>query len=40
MSVVRDEVTAAQQAIIKLTFHRWNTGIVTIPEAYKLMQAA
>ena len=40
VSVVRDEVTAAAQAIIKLTFHRWNTGIVTIPEAYKLMQAA
>jgi len=40
VSVVRDEVTAANQAIIKLTFHRWNTGIVTIPEAYKLLLAA
>lgn len=38
VSVIRDEVTAAQQAIIKLTFHRWNTGIVTISEAYKLMR--
>ena len=40
VSVVRDDVTAADQAIIKLTFHRWNTGIVTIAEAFKLMQAA
>ena len=40
VSVIRDEVTAASQAIIKLTFHRWNTGIVTIAEAYKMMRAA
>jgi HK97 family phage major capsid protein len=40
VSVVRDEVTAAAQAIIKLTFHRWNTGIVTIAEAFKGMQDA
>ena len=40
VSVVRDEVTAAQQAIIKLTFHRWNTGIVAIAEAFKLQRKA
>jgi hypothetical protein len=38
MVIVRDEVTAARNAIIKLTFHRWNTGQVVLSEAFKLLQ--
>lgn len=38
MVIVRDEVTSARNAIIKLTFHRWNTGQVVLSEAFKLLQ--
>lgn len=38
LSMVRDEVTQARKAIVKLTLHRWNTGIVTMPEAFKMMR--
>ncbi len=38
MVIVRDEITAARNAIIKLTFHRWNTGQVVLSEAFKLLQ--
>jgi HK97 family phage major capsid protein len=38
LSIVRDEFTKANQAIIKFTLHRWNTGIVTIPEAFQMMR--
>lgn len=40
MEVIRDEVTRKKQAIIELTFHRWNTGQVVLPEAFKLLQVA
>ncbi len=36
MSVVRDEVTLKKRAIIEFTMNRWNTGLVTLPEAIKL----
>lgn len=38
VSVVRDEVTEARKAIVNFTFHRWLTGIVTMPEAIKLQR--
>lgn len=37
LAVIRDEVTAASQAIVKFTLQRWNTGQVTLPEAIKLL---
>lgn len=37
ISVVRDELTEASKAIIKFTFHRYNTGKVTLPEAFQLL---
>lgn len=37
MSVVRDELTKKKQAIIEFTFNRWNTGKVTLPEAFQLL---
>ncbi len=36
MSIVRDEVTQKKKAIIEFTMNRWNTGLVTLPEALKL----
>lgn len=33
MAVVRDELTAADQAIVKFTFHKWLNGQVVNPEA-------
>lgn len=38
MSIIRDEITRKRNAIIELTFHRWNTGQVILPEAFKLLQ--
>ncbi len=35
ISVVRDDVTQADQAIVKFTWNRWNTGQVTLAEAIK-----
>lgn len=40
MSVIRDNVTKKGQAIIEFTMHRWLTGIVTIPEAFRMLRAA
>jgi HK97 family phage major capsid protein len=36
MSVVRDEYTLKKKAIVEFTMNRWNTGIVTLPEAIKV----
>ncbi len=38
MLMIRDEITLAAQAIVKITFHRWNTGQVTLSEAFKLLK--
>lgn len=38
MSIIRDEVTQKKNAIIELTFHRWNTGQVVLTEAIKLLK--
>jgi len=37
MSVIRDDVTQASEAIVNWTFHRWNTGQVLIPESMKAL---
>jgi HK97 family phage major capsid protein len=37
MAIVRDEYTQARNAQILLTFHRWNSGQVVLPEAFKLL---
>jgi predicted phage gp36 major capsid-like protein len=38
LAIVRDELTDAGKAIVKFTLHRWNTGLVTIPEAFQMMR--
>ena len=38
LEVIRDDVTNKRNAIIELTFHRWNHGQVTLPEAFKLLK--
>lgn len=38
LSIVRDELTLKKQAIVEFTFHKWNTGQVTLPEAIKLLK--
>ena len=38
MMMIRDEVTGKRNAIVSITFHRWNTGQVTLAEAFKLLQ--
>lgn len=38
MSVVRDEVTQKRKAIVEFTMHRWNTGLVVLPEAIKVLK--
>jgi len=38
LEIIRDEVTRKRQAVIELTFHRWNTGQVVLPEAFKLLE--
>lgn len=40
MEIIRDEVTRKKQAIIELTFHRWNTGQVVLNEAFKLLKVS
>lgn len=40
LEIIRDEVTRKKQAVIELTFHRWNTGQVVLDEAFKLLQVA
>lgn len=38
LSVVRDDVTRKKARIIELCFHRYNTGQVILPEAFKLLK--
>lgn len=38
--VIRDVYTRKGQAVIELTFHRWTTGRVVIPEAIALLQVS
>lgn len=38
MSIVRDELTRKKNAIVEMTFHRWNHGQVVLKEAFKLLQ--
>lgn len=38
MVVIRDELTRKKFAIVELTFHRWNTGQVVLPEAFKALK--
>lgn len=38
MVMIRDEVSKKRQAIVELTFHRWNTGQVILSEAFKALQ--
>jgi len=38
MSVIRDEVTQKRKAIVEFTMNRWNTGLVVLPEAIKLLK--
>jgi HK97 family phage major capsid protein len=37
MEMIRDEFTNKKKAIIEVTFHRWNTGQVILPEAIVLL---
>ncbi len=37
MSVIRDDVTEARKANVLITYNRWNTGRVVLPEAIKLL---
>lgn len=36
--MIMDEYSQKRKAIIELTFHRWNTGQVILPEAIKLLR--
>ena len=38
MSVIRDELTLKKFAIVEFTMNRWNTGLVVLPEAIKLLK--
>lgn len=38
MVVVRDEFAKKRQAIVEITFHRWNTGQVVLDEAFKVLK--
>lgn len=38
MEVIRDIYTGAGQNLIKLIFHKYNTGQVVLPEAFKLLR--
>ncbi len=38
MSVIRDEVTQKRKAIVEFTMNRWNTGLIVLPEAIKLLK--
>ncbi len=38
IEIVRDDLTKADEAIIKMHWYRYNTGQVTIPEAIKLIK--
>lgn len=38
LTIIRDDVTAAADAIVKFTLHRYNTGRIILREAFKLLQ--
>jgi len=38
MSVIRDELTLKKKAIVEFTMNRWNTGLVTLTEAIKVLK--
>lgn len=38
MSIIRDEITGKKQAIIEITFHRYNTGKVILAECFKALK--
>jgi len=38
LTVIRDNLTQKRKNIIELTFHKYNTGKVIIPEAFKVMK--
>lgn len=38
MTVIRDEITQKKKAIVEFTWARWNTGLVVLPEAIKLLK--
>lgn len=38
MMMIRDDVTLADYAIVKVTFHRWNTGQVVLSEAFAALK--
>jgi HK97 family phage major capsid protein len=38
LQVIRDNITRKKQAIVELTFHKWNTGQVVMPEAFHVLQ--
>ena len=38
MVMVRDEYSRKREAIVEITFHRWNTGQVVLPEAFKALK--
>lgn len=40
MSIVRDEFTLKKKAIVEFTMNRWNTGMVTLHEAMKLLKVS
>jgi HK97 family phage major capsid protein len=38
LMIIRDQYAKKRQAIIEITFHKWNTGQVTLPEAFIAMK--
>jgi len=36
--IIRDEVTGKKEAVIEMTFHRYNGGMVVLPEAMKTLK--
>jgi len=38
ISIIRDDVTRKKAAIVEFTIHRYNNGMVTLPEAIKVMK--
>jgi HK97 family phage major capsid protein len=40
LSVIRDEITQKRKAIVEFTMNRWNTGLVVLPEAIKILKIA
>ena len=38
MTIIRDEFTNKKNAIVDITFHKWNTGQVILDDAFKLLK--